>query len=64
MINYKLAVQQQFLNVMTTGKDLVVSRFDIETAFASFPLFCGDPNLNEDPVISCKKDLAGFLIYL
>lgn len=64
MIVYKQAVNPNWINTVTLGKDFTIRAKHIETAFASFPLFCGDAPAGVDPILSCKQDLAGFFTYL
>lgn len=64
MISYKNSVPDQFVNLITAKRDKTVKKEHIETAFASFKLFCNDPVTGEDAVTSCKKDLAGFFFFV
>lgn len=64
MVVYKQAVNPNFVNMVTLGKDFTLRQKHIETAFATFPLFCGDAPAGVDPILSCKHDLAGFFTYL
>jgi hypothetical protein len=64
MIVYKQAVNPQWVNQVTLGKDFTIRPKHIETAFASFPAFCGDAPAGVDPITSCKHDLAGFFTYI
>ena len=42
MIVYKMTIPDQFINIVTATRDITIKKEHIETAFASFPLFCGD----------------------
>lgn len=64
MVVYKQTVNPQWINQVTLGKDFTIRAKHIETAFASFPAFCGDAPAGVDPVLSCKQDLAGFFTYI
>lgn len=64
MIAYKVAVADQFVNLITVNRDKTIKKEHIETAFASFKLFCNDPTTIDDAITSCKKDLAGFFFFV
>lgn len=42
MAIYKQSVSPNLVSLATIGKDPLMRKQHIETAFASFPLFCGD----------------------
>ena len=64
MVVYKTAIPDQFINLATATRDVTIKKENIETAFASFPLFCGDAALGDDVLSSCKKDIVGFFTYV
>lgn len=64
MIVYKTAIPDQFIHLATIGRDKTILKEHIETAFATFPSFCGDKSATDDAFTSCKKDIVGFLFYL
>jgi hypothetical protein len=64
MVIYKQSINPNFIALATLGKDFIIKKQHIETAFASFPLFCGDAPTGQDPIDNCKRDLAGFAIFI
>ena len=42
MVVYKTVIPNKFIYQATFGRDVTIRQEHIETAFASFPLFCGD----------------------
>jgi len=64
MVIYRQSVDPNLIALATLGKDFTIKKHHIETAFASFPLFCGDAPAGQDPFENCRKDLAGFAIFI
>jgi len=64
MLVYKAIIPDRLVDLATFGRDKTIKKEHIETAFASFPMFCGDPSETDDKFTSCKKDIAGFLFFL
>lgn len=52
------------MELLTEGRDGFITIQDIESAMYSFPLFCTDNLTNEDPEVSCAKDIAGFFFFI
>ena len=50
---YWSAIPPFFIDFITKGADITIEKQNIETAFASFPLFCNDPAVGVDPLLSC-----------
>jgi hypothetical protein len=64
MVIYKQAVNPNLIALATLGKDFTIRKQHIETAFASYPLFCGDAPTGQDPIENCRRDVAGFAIFI
>lgn len=64
MLVYKTVIPNKFVQLATFGRDMTIKQEHIETAFASFPAFCGDAAGTDDKFVSCQKDIVGFLFYL
>ncbi len=64
MVVYKTVIPNKFIYQATFGRDVTIKQEHIETAFASFPLFCGDAKEPDDKFVSCMKDIVGFLFFL
>jgi hypothetical protein len=64
MLVYKTVIPNKFVHLATFGRDSTIRQEHIETAFASFPAFCGDAASTDTKFVSCQKDIVGFLFYL
>ena len=50
--------------MITPLRDFSIYKEHIETAFASWPLFCNDPAGGDDQITSCKKVIVGFFTFV